>query len=445
MFPVPEAAASRWMCPTDEQTLIPAQRHRLIREYLEIHQIARSSTLSDLLKASEATIRRDLEFLEMQGIVERTHGGAILSQRLPKEPAYAHSAQGPPGREAGHRAGRGRCSSRTATPCSSTAERLPPRCCATCAFAPTCPMSPDHQQRHGRPRHATPAFEVILLGGTLRPRSNSVAGRFAIDMLKQVYAKKCFVGVDGISLKYNITTPSSAEAEIAAVMIERTRGLAVIVADSSKWGVVSNFEMAKIDQIQVLVTDENLPATMRAHNWRGAPSKWSSPAASSNRKGCSSCGPIRRNRMPLFSKTAKKSTRLFFATDVHGSERTFRKFINAGKFYQANVLVMGGDITGKMMIPIIREGPGKYRATLQGTPEHLEGEAALQALLERIGTLGFYSQVMEADEFKTLHADKSAVDRLFHQLARQTPGGVGRPGRDPPARHGHSLLHHRRQ
>ncbi len=123
--------------------------------------------------------------------------------------------------------------------------------------------------------------------------------------------------------------------------------------------------------------------------------------------------------MPLFSKTAKKSTRLFFATDVHGSERTFRKFINAGKFYQANVLVMGGDITGKMMIPIIREGPGRFRATLQGTLEHLEGEAALQALQERIGTLGFYSQMMEADEFQALHADRKAVDQLFHKLARE--------------------------
>jgi Icc-related predicted phosphoesterase len=123
--------------------------------------------------------------------------------------------------------------------------------------------------------------------------------------------------------------------------------------------------------------------------------------------------------MPLFSKTAKKSTRLFFATDVHGSERTYRKFINAGKFYQANVLVMGGDITGKLMIPIIREGPSKYRATLQGTLEHLEGDSALAALQERIGTLGFYSQLMEADEFKALQADKGAVDRLFHQLARQ--------------------------
>ncbi len=123
--------------------------------------------------------------------------------------------------------------------------------------------------------------------------------------------------------------------------------------------------------------------------------------------------------MPLFSKTAKKTTRLFFATDVHGSERTFRKFINAGKFYQANVLVMGGDITGKLMIPIIREGPGRFRATMQGSLEHLEGDTALKALLERIGTLGFYSQLMDADEFQALHADREAIDRLFHKLARE--------------------------
>jgi Icc-related predicted phosphoesterase len=49
--------------------------------------------------------------------------------------------------------------------------------------------------------------------------------------------------------------------------------------------------------------------------------------------------------MSFFSrKNSKKATRLFFATDLHASERTFRKFINAGKFYDANVLVMGGDI-----------------------------------------------------------------------------------------------------
>jgi Icc-related predicted phosphoesterase len=122
--------------------------------------------------------------------------------------------------------------------------------------------------------------------------------------------------------------------------------------------------------------------------------------------------------MPLFSRPAKKSTHLFFATDVHGSERTFRKFINAGKFYKADVLVMGGDIIGKMAIPIIREGNGRYRATLQGNLEHIETKSELEKLTERVGTLGFYSKVMDEDEYRGLAADEIAVDAMFHDLAR---------------------------
>ncbi|MGA2110990.1 MAG: metallophosphoesterase [Anaerolineales bacterium] len=122
--------------------------------------------------------------------------------------------------------------------------------------------------------------------------------------------------------------------------------------------------------------------------------------------------------MPQSSKQAKKSTRLFYATDVHGSERTFRKFLNAGKFYEASVLVMGGDIIGKMTIPIIKEGNG-YRATLQGTVQHLTTEEELKKLQERIGTLGFYYKIMEGDEFRAIQADKASVDALFHDLARQ--------------------------
>ena len=64
--------------------------------------------------------------------------------------------------------------------------------------------------------------------------------------------------------------------------------------------------------------------------------------------------------MPLFGKkTPEKTTTLFYATDIHGSERTFRKFLNAGKFYNAQVLVMGGDIIGKLAIPIIQEAGGR--------------------------------------------------------------------------------------
>jgi Icc-related predicted phosphoesterase len=112
------------------------------------------------------------------------------------------------------------------------------------------------------------------------------------------------------------------------------------------------------------------------------------------------------------------TTKLFFASDFHGSERTFRKFINAAKHYEADVLVMGGDIVGKLAIPIIREGPGRYRAHLMGRTEHFDGEDGLKALLDRLGTLGYYSKIMEEDEFRALKDDAPAVEQLFHALAR---------------------------
>ena len=68
--------------------LIPAQRRERIQEYLAVHQIARIADLCALLETSEATIRRDLEWLEAEGILERTHGGAIVNQRLTSEPEY---------------------------------------------------------------------------------------------------------------------------------------------------------------------------------------------------------------------------------------------------------------------------------------------------------------------------------------------------------------------
>jgi Icc-related predicted phosphoesterase len=122
----------------------------------------------------------------------------------------------------------------------------------------------------------------------------------------------------------------------------------------------------------------------------------------------------------FFSKKTKKNpTRLFFATDLHGSERTFRKFINAGKFYDVNVIVMGGDIQGKLMIPIIKEANGHHRATVQGRVERLSTEEELKALMGKLDILGFYYKVMEEDEFRSLQANPKAVEALFNELARQ--------------------------
>jgi Icc-related predicted phosphoesterase len=124
--------------------------------------------------------------------------------------------------------------------------------------------------------------------------------------------------------------------------------------------------------------------------------------------------------MSFFSrKNSKKATRLFFATDLHASERTYRKFINAGKFYDANVLVMGGDITGKLLIPIIKEKNSSYRATLQGRLEQIASDEELKGLMSRLDILGFYYKVMEEDEFQAISADPQAVGRLFNDLARQ--------------------------
>ncbi len=124
--------------------------------------------------------------------------------------------------------------------------------------------------------------------------------------------------------------------------------------------------------------------------------------------------------MRLFGKRPpQKTTRLFFATDIHGSERIFRKFINAGPYYEADALILGGDILGQRAIPILREGGGRYRATFQGRAETVETEAALEELRARIGLLGDYSHVMDLDEFHALQADPTAVEALFRRLARE--------------------------
>jgi DeoR/GlpR family transcriptional regulator of sugar metabolism len=247
-----------------EPTLIPAQRRKLISEYLQLHQVARLSTLCDLLRASEATVRRDLEWLETQGLLERTHGGATLSQRMPREPGYSRSALAHPdekrwiGKAAAALVEEGdMVFLNSGTTTTEVMRNLRARPDLSHITVITSNVTAASEARDA-------AFEILLLGGTFRPQSNATAGRFAIGVLEQVYANKAFIGVDGISLNFHCTTPASAEAEIASTMIERTRGLVAVVADHSKWGVVSNFELAKIDQIQALIVDEGLGQEARA-------------------------------------------------------------------------------------------------------------------------------------------------------------------------------------
>jgi Icc-related predicted phosphoesterase len=122
--------------------------------------------------------------------------------------------------------------------------------------------------------------------------------------------------------------------------------------------------------------------------------------------------------VPLFGRqVASKGTKVFYATDVHGSERTWRKFLNAGAFYGADVLVMGGDVMGKLVIPVIRGVGGGHRATIHGRVEHLETDAEIEAARQKIGFLGFYDTLMDEDEYAATREDPGAIDRLFVRLA----------------------------
>jgi len=123
--------------------------------------------------------------------------------------------------------------------------------------------------------------------------------------------------------------------------------------------------------------------------------------------------------MPFWSKSSNaRRFRLFFATDIHGSEPTFRKFINAGKFYNVDVLVLGGDITGKMLIPIIALGNNTYRATLQSKLYNLQKDD-LPEFGSRLAKLGFYSSEMNEREYSELSVDPEQVNRLYLEKANE--------------------------
>src|SRR5215204_294306 len=74
----------------------------------------------------------------------------------------------------------------------------------------------------------------------------------------------------------------------------------------------------------------------------------------------------------LFSR--EPDTKVFFATDIHGSETCWRKFLNSGKHYEANIMILGGDMTGKALVPIVEEGKGRWHSTLLENRREFENE-----------------------------------------------------------------------
>jgi Icc-related predicted phosphoesterase len=108
--------------------------------------------------------------------------------------------------------------------------------------------------------------------------------------------------------------------------------------------------------------------------------------------------------------------RIFFATDVHGSEVCWRKFLNAGAFHKADVLIMGGDMTGKAMVPIVGSDDA-WEVTVQEQRHQLTSEDEVRAMEKKISDRGYYPVRLGKDEIEAWNADPSLVDARFkHEM-----------------------------
>jgi Icc-related predicted phosphoesterase len=111
--------------------------------------------------------------------------------------------------------------------------------------------------------------------------------------------------------------------------------------------------------------------------------------------------------------------RLFFATDIHGSDLCWKKFVNAAKYLRCDVLVMGGDMTGKMLVPIVDRGREGVWTRFGGTERSVPHEDA-ERLRKLIADAGYYPYETTPDEVATLEQDPAAVERLFRAKMTET-------------------------
>jgi DeoR family fructose operon transcriptional repressor len=233
---------------------LPAERHRRIEELLREHRVVRVSSLSELLGVSEVTIRRDLETLEARGVLERTHGGAVATQWMGAEPAYVEAMSRNPeakaaiGRAAAEMVEAGDTvylNGGTTTLQVFRALRTP----ATKIVTNHVGIALEAAERD---------LEVLLLGGRYRAPSNSLVGPIATEALRRTHATKAFIGVEGVIVGSGLTTPVAAEAEIARLMIEQTRGRVIAVADHMKIGIAADFVITSLESVDALVVDDGV-------------------------------------------------------------------------------------------------------------------------------------------------------------------------------------------
>lgn len=235
--------------------MIPRQRHDEILKILDEQERVEISALYKALKVTEMTIRRDLIHLEQKGLLERIRGGAAKIKRINTEDLFEKKSIIM--REDKIAIGKvipqliqnnDTIFINSGTTVLQAAMNLKPFTLKIVTNNPMLTMIGLGERT-----------SLLLLGGEFRSESHSIVGEQAMSMLSQIYATKCIIGVDGLSLKYGLTNSCFVESSLNKKMIEQTRGQVIAVADHTKIGKVGPFLTCPIENIDILVTTKGFP------------------------------------------------------------------------------------------------------------------------------------------------------------------------------------------
>ncbi|MGV4924976.1 DeoR/GlpR family DNA-binding transcription regulator [Streptomyces sp. BHT-5-2] len=259
----------------DNHNLLAEQRRALILDEVRRRGGVRVNELTRRLSVSDMTIRRDLDALARQGMIEKVHGGALpVSDPSTHEPGFEVKS----GLEPGAKAEIAKAAAELAVPGSAialaggtTAYALAQRLLEvpeltvvtnSVRVADVFYTAQRAAASAGEGRPPAEAATVVLTGG-MRTPSDTLVGPVADAAIRSLHFDLLFLGVHGISVEAGLSTPNLAEAETNRHFVRSARRV-VVVADHTKWGTVGLSSFAALDEVDVLVTDAGLSAEARA-------------------------------------------------------------------------------------------------------------------------------------------------------------------------------------
>ncbi|MDH4278738.1 MAG: DeoR/GlpR family DNA-binding transcription regulator [Acidimicrobiia bacterium] len=239
------------------------QRHALIVSHVRRHGSARVTELADRLDVSEMTIRRDLDILAENGLIEKIHGGATVRfERATDEPGFEVKAS--------HNTNEKRAIAATAAmltgagaaiglTAGTTTAQLANELVTVPDLTVVTNSVPVSDVFHFQPRADR---KVILIGGERTP-SDALVGAIAVRNLSSFHLDMVFMGVHGMHEQAGYTTPNLLEAETNRAFVRSTDQV-VVLADHTKWGVAGLASFAELEDAAVCVTDAGISSSARS-------------------------------------------------------------------------------------------------------------------------------------------------------------------------------------